>query len=90
MRTLGFKDEEVEYNARFAHNRLEGCYKIKVDKTFDYEKRKIELKKGDNILVTFQYKFYEQELKDFCKMYFDTVNLVKDPINEYVLIACKK
>lgn len=90
MRTLGFKDEEVEYHARFAHNRLEGCYKIKADKTFDYEKRKIKLKKGDNVIVTFQYKFFEQELKDFCNLYFDEVKLIKDPVNEYVLVACKR
>lgn len=90
MRILGFKDDEVEVSARFAHNRLEGHYIIKVNKKISFEGKNIEFKKGDKILVVFQYKLYEQELKDFCKMYFDSVELVKDKENEYALVLCKK
>ncbi len=90
MRQLGFKDNEVEYNARFAHNRLEGYYKIKTDKKIPYEKRNIEFKKNDEIIVAFLYKLYENELKDFCDMYFDDVKLVKDTENEYALVFCKR
>lgn len=90
MRILGFKDNEVEVNARFANNRLEGYYTIKVDKKISFEGKNIEIKKGDKIRVAFQYKLYEQELKDFCKMYFDSVKIVKDPQNEYALVMCKK
>lgn len=90
MRELGFKDSEVEYNARFAHNRLEAYYKIKINKTIEHENKRIEIKKGDEIIVAFQYKLYAKELRDFCDMYFDEVTLVHDPEEEYALVMCKK
>ena len=90
MRELGFKDEEVEYNARFENNRLEIYYTLKNDKIVSYEKTQLELRKEDKIIVAFQHKLYENELKDFCKMYFDKVELVKDENNEYALIRCIK
>lgn len=90
MRQLGFKDNEVEYNARFAHNRLEAYYKINVDKTLEQNAKKIELKRGDEIIVLYQYKFYAEELKSLAKMYFDEVELVKDPEEEYALVLCKR
>ena len=89
-RQLGFEKNEVEYNARFANNRLEVYYKIKKDKTLLYEKRKIELRKNDEIIVAFQYKLYENELKEFCDMYFDSVELKKDAQSEYALVLCKR
>ncbi len=90
MKALGFKDNEVEYKARFAHNRLEVYYKIKVGKTLEYENRKIELKENDEIIVAFQYKLYPNELRDFCDMYFDNVKIVVDKEDEYALVFCKK
>lgn len=90
MRELGFKDEEVEYNARFENNRLETYYTIKTDKIIGHEKTQLELKKGDKIIVSFLYKYYDNELKDFCEMYFDKVEIVKDESNEYALIKCER
>ncbi len=90
IRQLGFKDEEVEYNARFAHNRLEMYYKIKEDKKIISEGRKIEFRKGDEIIVAFQYKLYAQELRDFCDMYFDNVQLFHDPAEEYAIVFSMK
>lgn len=90
VRELGFKEDEVEYNARLNHKRVEMFYKIKVDKVFECSGKKIEFKKGDEILVMTLYKFFEQELKDFCKMYFSDVKILKDPEGEYALAVCKK
>jgi uncharacterized SAM-dependent methyltransferase len=90
MKELDFKEEEVEYNARFANNRLEAYYTIKKDKKISHDDKEIEFKTGDKILVSFQHKLFEEELKNFCKMYFDSVELVKDPENEYALVMCKK
>ena len=90
MKELGFKDKEVEYNARFAHNRLEAYYKIKVNKTIEQKNKKVQLEKGDEIIVAFQYKLYADELRDFCDMYFDNVELIKDPEEEYALVFCKR
>lgn len=90
MRELGFKDNEVEYNARFAHNRLEAYYKIKTNKIIEEENKRIEMKKGDEIVVAFQSKLYAKELRDFCDMYFDEVKLKSDPEEEYAIVLCKK
>ena len=90
MKNLGFKDGEVKYNARFANNRLEAYYKINTSKILEYENKKIELKKNDEVIVAFQYKLYAKELRDFCDMYFDNIKLVQDVQEEYALVMCKK
>ncbi len=90
MRELGFKDSEVEYDARFANNRVEGFYKIKIDKEISHKGKKLSFKKGDEIVVAILYKFFEKELEEFCKMYFSEVKLLKDSEEEYALIFCKK
>ncbi|MDO8508529.1 MAG: L-histidine N(alpha)-methyltransferase [Nanoarchaeota archaeon] len=90
MRELEFKDNEVEYNVRFAHNRLEAFYKIKINKTFEHEGKSIKIKKGDEIIVIFQNKFFANELRDFCDMYFDEVKLSHDIEEEYAIVFCKK
>jgi hypothetical protein len=90
MRGLGFKDNEVEYDVRFAHNRLEGFYRILVDKTISNKETKASFQKGDEVIVATQYKFFQDELKKFCSMYFSEVEMLPDEKNEYCLIVCKK
>jgi len=63
---------------------------MKVNKTLKQEDIKISLKKEDEIVVAFQNKFYANELRDFCDMYFDEVKLTKDPEEEYAVVFCKK
>lgn len=90
MSGLGFKKNEVEYDARFAHSRLECFYKIKVNKKINHLGRRAEFKKGDQVVVAVLYKYYEDELVDFTKRYFSDVQLVKDPDNEHALLICRK
>ena len=90
MRELGFTDDEVEYDSRFANGRLEGFYRVKVDKKISYDGREREIRKGDEILAAYQYKYYSHELLDFCRMYFKDAELVCDPDNEHALVICKK
>jgi uncharacterized SAM-dependent methyltransferase len=90
MNELGFKKNEVEYDARFTNSRLECFYRIKVNKKINHLGHKVEFKKGDQIVVAFLYKYYENELVDFTKRYFSSVEVVKDPDNEYALLICKK
>ncbi len=89
MRELGFKDNEVSYNARFGNSRIECFYTLLIDKTIRYKGKKIALKKGDEIVAAVIYKYYEKELKKFCKMYFSDVQIFRDD-NGYVLLVCKK
>lgn len=90
MKQLGFNENEVSYNARFANNRLEAYYKVNKDKALIYENKKLNFSKGDEIIVAFQHKLYAKELNTFCDMYFDKIKLVKDKDEEYSLVFCTK
>lgn len=89
MNALGFKDNEVKIDVRFT-NRLECFYHILVNKKINYEGNKVSFKKGDEVIVAIQYKFFERELKKYCKMYFSQVKIFKTKNEEYCLIVCKK
>lgn len=90
MKGLGFMEDEVKYGVRFANNRLEGYYKIIADKNVSSGKNKVDFKEDDEVVVAVQYKFYLEELKKFCKMYFSDVDVVADEKKEYCLLICKK
>jgi hypothetical protein len=90
IKGLGFLENEVQYDARFAHGRLEFFYKILVDKKINYQGKNISFRKGDEVVVAIQYKFYEKELKKFCKMYFREVDFLPDKKGQYCLLVCKK
>lgn len=90
MEALGFTADEVQYNARFAHGRLEFFYRIKKDKIFVCNGKRIKFQKGDEVIVAIQYKYYAKELEHFCKMYFPDVRFFKDKDDEYALIFCVK
>jgi uncharacterized SAM-dependent methyltransferase len=90
MKYMGFVDKEVKYNARFGNSRVEFFYTLGVNKIVKHKGKKLEFKKGDEVMVGILYKYYENELRDFCKMYFSEVELVKDEENEYALVICKK
>ena len=90
LKELGFTEEEIEYDARFNNDRVEGFYKIKVDKEIESEGNKIQFKKGDEVIVAVVYKYYEKELEKFCKMYFPEVRLVSDVEKESALVFCRR
>lgn len=90
MKEVGFKGNEIKYNARFANSRLEFFYTLLADKGLSVDGKALKFKRGDEIVVSMLYKYYEKELNKFCKMYFNNVKLVKDPKSEYALVFCKK
>ena len=90
LKEIGFAENEIEYDARFNNERVEGFYKIKVDKDIASGRNKITFKAGDEIIVAAIYKYYGNELEKFCKMYFPEVKLVRDEEEEYALVFCKK
>ncbi len=90
MKSLGFDENEIEYDVRFNHVRVEGFYRLKTDKKLKMDGKTINLRKGDEVLVAVLYKYYEHELKAFCEMYFSDVRLFKDKDDEYTLVICRK
>ncbi len=87
---LGFENNEVDYDARFENGRVELFFKVKVNKSLEHDGKKFYFKKGDEIVAAVLYKYYEYELKDFCRMYFRDVEIAVDVDNEHSLILCRK
>ena len=90
IKGIGFEDEEVQYDARFANGRVEGFYKIMKAKVVEYGGKKFEFNAGDEIVVAILYKYYDHELKEYCRMYFRDVEIFIDSNSEYALVLCKK
>jgi len=90
VKGLGFNDNEVKIDARFANGRLEWFYTLEVDKTIFHMDKTVNFKKGDEIVVAIQYKFYENEWREFYELYFADVELLKDEDKEYAIAICKK
>lgn len=90
MSALGFSPDEVKYDARFAHGRLEFFYRVKTNKIFICNGKRIKFLKDDEIVVAIQYKYYAKELEKFCRMYFPYVRFFTDKAREYALIFCVK
>jgi len=90
IREMGFDENEVEFDARFENGRVECFYRVRNDKGISYEGKNYEFNEGDEIVVAVLYKYYEEELEKFCKMYFREVELVKDEDEEQALICCIK
>lgn len=90
MKAIGFNEKDIEYSAEFRNARLECFYKLKKNKTLKIEGKKIELLKGDEILIFKLYKYYLAELDKFFRMYFKEVSIAKDSSEGYILALCKK
>ena len=90
MSEMGFEDGQIEYDARFENGRVECFYTLKENVVLDFEGQRFEFKKGDEVIVAVLYKYYEQELLKFCKMYFREVELLKDRDGEQAIVVCKK
>lgn len=90
MYALGFLDQDVVYDVRFAHDRLEFFFKVVREHVCVYNDSRARFRAGDEIVVAWQHKYYARELERFCKMYFNNVELVNDKANEYALLFCRK
>ncbi len=89
-RELGINDEDIDYDARFGNSRVEAYYTFNKDRSIDINGKKVNFKKGDEILVAILYKYYAEELDKFCSMYFTDVRLLTDREEEYALAVCRK
>ena len=90
MEGLSFNMEELDISPRFENGRLEWYYMIKVDKELKHNGHRVHFRSGDEVVVAAQNKFYEPEWKEFCEMYFNSVEFLKDEKKEYALFVCRK
>ena len=87
---MGFKEEDIEFDARFGNSRVEFLYRLKNDKVEKLDGKAVEFKKGDEFVVAALYKYYAEEFEKFCKMYFTDSKVFTDEGNGYALVVCKK
>jgi SAM-dependent methyltransferase len=90
MEQIGFNDKEVSYKVRKSATRVEMYYSLNVDKKIVYQDKTFYFKKGDEVIIGTVYHFTESQLKKICKMYFNSVEIIKDKSNSYVLVLCRK
>lgn len=87
---IGLKEEDLIFNARFKNSRIEFFYELKEDKTIEYMDKKLELGKGDKIVIAISYHYTKEEFTNFLKLYFDEVNLHTLEDGSYTLALCKR
>jgi uncharacterized SAM-dependent methyltransferase len=87
---LGFSRDEIKYGARYKHKRVECFFEIKKDKKISFQGKNIEFKSGDQIIVSYSYKYTQKELHDVIKLYFEDFKFYTNKEKDWTLIFCKK
>jgi len=87
---LGLKEDEVEYGVRFKNSRVEIYFIIKEDRTIKLQERKVELRKGDKMIVGIAYKHNLDDLKMYFNMFFGSVETVLSDDKAQAFILCQK
>lgn len=87
---LGLSASDVELDARFANKRIEMFYVLKKDKTIEFLGKKVEFKKGDEIIVLVAYKHDIEDLKEYLNIHFDSVEIKVSKDHSTALALCKK
>jgi uncharacterized SAM-dependent methyltransferase len=87
---LGLEREDVEFGVRFANHRIEFYYTIKKEKSITFNKKTIEFKKGDQLLIAVTYHYSKKDFVEFLNLYFDEVTTKISEDESYALALCKK
>lgn len=87
---LGLKEGDAALDSRFENSRIEMFYVIKKDKTVEFLGKKIEFKKGDEIIILVAYKHKLEDLKEYLNIHFDRVDVKISPDNSTALCLCQK
>ena len=90
MLAMGFRESDIEFDARFDNSRVEFLYRINKEVSKKLDGKLIDFKKGDEFVVAALYKYYSEEFEKFCKMYFKDSKIFTDKDKEYALVVCKK
>jgi len=90
LEQIGFKRNEIKFNSRFRHSRVEMFYEIIEDKIINFQDKSIRFNKGDQIVVAFSYKFNKKELEDAIKLYYKNYQFFVNKQKDWALVLCKK
>ena len=87
---LGIRQKDLRPTFRFVNNRSEAVYTLKENKTFKYNGRLIELRKGDRIMTLISYKHKKEDLMSYLYMQFSRVDAYESKDKLHILAICKK
>jgi len=87
---LGFEMSDVEFGTRYKNSRVEVYYTILKDKRVEFQGKKMQFNKGDQIIVAVSYKYDKDDFKTFLKLYFSDVMMYVSDDESYALALCKK
>ncbi|MEM4330409.1 MAG: L-histidine N(alpha)-methyltransferase [Candidatus Pacearchaeota archaeon] len=90
LEIIGFKKKDLDYKVRFRKERIEMFFEVKKDYSFYTNKKKLEFKKGDKIIIAVSYKYNEDRFREILSTYFDNVELFLSPKKDFVLALCMK
>jgi uncharacterized SAM-dependent methyltransferase len=88
--SLGLAKEDIEFGVRFKNSRIESYYSIKNPKTVSFLGKTVNFQKGDQIISVISYKYDQNDLISFLRMYFNDVRVYVSPGKGYALALCKK
>lgn len=87
---IGFKKNDVEYDAKFRNSRVEMYYTVKKEVKLTFLDKTVYFNVGDQIIVAVSYKYDGDEFKSFIKMYFDDIKVYVSNDDSYALALCRK
>jgi len=87
---LGLTENEIEFGSRYKNSRIEFYYTIKKNKIIEFQNRRVDFNKGDQIIIAVASKHDRDELLASLKMYFDEVTLKLSEDKSTALALCKK
>lgn len=90
LEQIGFARDEMEFGARYKNSRVESFYTIKAEKIIEFQDKKIQFNKGDQIIVSVSYKYDEKQFESAIKLYFGNYKIYLNSDKTWALVLCKK
>ncbi len=87
---LGLLEEDVVFGARWKESRIEIYYTINKDKEVEFQGKKLQFNKCDQMIVAVAYKHDKEDLKTYLNMHFDDVMVKISQDRGKALALCKK
>src|SRR3989344_9078146 len=87
---LGLDKNDLFYDVRFRHSRIEFYYTLLHDKQIVFQHRSHQFYKGDQIVVAVAYHYKKEDMIRYLKLYFKEVSFFVSKDGSYVLALCKK
>ncbi|MEM7814875.1 MAG: L-histidine N(alpha)-methyltransferase [Candidatus Aenigmatarchaeota archaeon] len=87
---LGLDLADLEYDVKFRNSRLDFYYKINADRSVSHGDKRIDFKKGDQLVVAFCYHYKIEEFGENLNRHFTDVRIYPTEDGSYTLARCEK